>query len=67
MRLVENSGSKEAWINYIPERNEPMIGEQRMAAASIPRSRAQVSCQRRGDLVGMRRRASLSLDDWLGD
>lgn len=38
-----NSGSKETLINYIPERNEPMRGEQRMTAASILGSRAQMS------------------------
>lgn len=52
MRLVENSGSKETWINYIPERNEPITCEQKMAAASILGSRAQVSCQKGGELVG---------------
>lgn len=52
--VSENTDSKEALINYIPERNEPITGEQRMAAASIPGSRALGELSEIGRLCGVR-------------
>lgn len=46
--------SEEALINYIPGRNEPITGEQRMAAASIPGSRAPGELSEIGRLCGVR-------------
>lgn len=66
MQGMKKSGSKEISINYIPERNKPISGELRMAAASIPEFRAQVSFQRWETLWGWGEIARLSLDDWVG-
>lgn len=50
----ENTDSKEALINYNPERNEPIIGKQRMAVASIPGSRAPGELSEIGRPCGVR-------------
>lgn len=64
----ENTDSKEALINYIPERNEPIIGKQRMAVAFIPGSRAPGELSEIGRPCGARGEiASPFLDDWAGE
>ena len=52
--FYEASGERwqqDDWINYLPERDEPIVGQQRMAAASLLEFRVQVSCQRWKDLA----------------
>lgn len=64
MRLVENAGSQDSWINYLPERDEPIVGQQENGSGFF-------RCQGSGEppemerpCAGIRKSALLWMTDW---